>query len=58
MSSTTILFVLNKILGQVNEENKGCRILSCAFGGIDSRVFNSKNGRLDMFFIDYKTFIS
>lgn len=32
MSSTTILFVLNKILGQVNEENKGCRVLSCAFG--------------------------
>jgi predicted naringenin-chalcone synthase len=31
MSSTTILFVLKRVLEQVNDENKGCKILSCAF---------------------------
>lgn len=32
MSSTTILFVLKRILEQVKDDNKGCKILSCAFG--------------------------
>ncbi|MDI9882620.1 type III polyketide synthase [Flectobacillus longus] len=32
MSSTTIIFVLKKVLELVSDENNGCKVLSCAFG--------------------------